>query len=153
MIIQVNIFSNFIRFTRRKQSAGSIKKSQFNNIKQLYPFTNISSSFKIFPLSVSNQQSAIRCSININNRWQERLEDRACLRLKTRRAIVLWQAVGSKRENHGLISRKWGRERKRKTEGSETSERDKLESGTGERKLPRAWKRNEDWSGWGRRCV
>ena len=67
--------------------------------------------YLVFPQNIPvNQQSATRCSINANNRWRERLEDRGCLRL-WRRAIVLWQAVGSKRENHGLISRKWGRER------------------------------------------
>lgn len=42
------------------------------------------------------------------------------------------------REPRFNISEVRERERKRKTEGSETSERDKLESGTGERKLPRA---------------
>lgn len=107
------------------------KEKEFKNEYLVFPQNILS------PLT-SNQRLGARLTPTIDDE-----KDRGCLRL-WRRAIVLWQAVGSKRENHGLISRKCERERERE-EGSEASERDKLESGTGERKLPRAWKRNEDW--------
>lgn len=141
-MLQMNTFSNFIKFannTMEENNSKCIKKtSQFDNIKQLYPFqeriSRLPSKYSLPPLT-NNQRFGARLTPTIDEKKDSKIGP--VYGLETRRAIVLWQAVGSKRENRFNISEIREKERERK-EGSEASERDKLESGTGERKLPRA---------------